>query len=270
MAARLAILLAGDKPQRTAAYEKLTALANGDGEEQTTHLSDASVHVGGLEGELEDEAKLAAALGRFGSVVAVTLRTRREVKSGKQVVSWALLTFAEQSEAQAALDGSASLGVDGLVVRTVDTQQSLGSTGATGEVMRTHRTRVVVGVATACVAPLVDSVLCAEALRVDSAEAQQAYLLLGSLILLDPLTVGVEFMQNDRWLAAWTAPSSALVSMLAKEPAELTRDDAMLAACGNLGLSIVFAKGVCAFMRSYIAGLAVSDVLTLRVVCFQV
>ena len=51
MAARLAALLAGDKPQRVAAYEELTALANGDGAEQTTHLAVASVHVGGLEGE---------------------------------------------------------------------------------------------------------------------------------------------------------------------------------------------------------------------------
>ena len=244
MAARLAALLAGDKPQRAAAYEELTALANGDGAEQTTRLSVASVHVGGLEGELEDEAKLAAALGGFGSVVAVTLCERRETKNGKHVVSWALLTFAEQAEAQAALDGSASLGVDGLVVRTVDTQQALGSTGAM-EVMQTHHTRVAVGVATACVAPLVDSILCAEASRVDSAEAQQAYLLLGSLMLLDPLTVTAEWMKNDRWFAAWTAPSSALAATFAKEPAELTRDDVMLAACDALGITIVMSQGLC-------------------------
>ena len=202
------------------------------------------MHVGGLEGELEDEAKLAAALGRFGSVVAVTLHKRREVQNGTQVVSWALLTFAEQAEAEAALDGSASLGVDGLVVRSVDTQQALGSTGGMGEVMRTHRTRVVVGVATACVAPLVDSILCAESSRVDSAEAQQAYLLLGSLMLLDPLTVGAEWSKHDRWCATYTAPSSALASTFAKEPAELTRDDVMLAACDGLGMVIVSSKGV--------------------------
>ena len=87
MAARLATLLAGDKPQRASAYDELTALANGDGAEQTTQLSVASVHVGGLEGELEDEAKLAAALGSLGSVVAVALRTRPEIQNGTQAVS---------------------------------------------------------------------------------------------------------------------------------------------------------------------------------------
>ena len=43
------------------------------------------VHVGGLEGVLEDEAALAALFGRFGVVLAATLRVRREVKHGKQV-----------------------------------------------------------------------------------------------------------------------------------------------------------------------------------------
>ena len=43
--------------------------------------------------------------------------------------------------------------------------------------------------AKACVAPLVHGVLCAAASWVDAAEARQAYVLLGKLILLDPLQV---------------------------------------------------------------------------------
>ena len=41
----------------------------------TTGLATATLHIGGLEGEaLEDEAQLAAKLGTFGTVLAVTLR----------------------------------------------------------------------------------------------------------------------------------------------------------------------------------------------------
>ena len=47
-----------------------------------------AIHVGGLEGALEDEAALSALFGRFGTVLAATLRVRREVKDGKPVVSW--------------------------------------------------------------------------------------------------------------------------------------------------------------------------------------
>ena len=35
-----------------------------------------AIHVGGLEGELEDEAALGSLFGRFGAVLAVTLRVR--------------------------------------------------------------------------------------------------------------------------------------------------------------------------------------------------
>ena len=40
-------------------------------------------------------------------------------------------------------------------------------------------------------------------------EARHANLLLSSLILLDPLTVGVEYLREERWRAAWTAPGTA-------------------------------------------------------------
>ena len=186
-AARLTALLEGDHEKRSAAFGELTALANGDDVDATTNLSTASVHVGGLDGELEDEEKLAEMFGRFGTVLAVTLRTRNEVQDGAQVVSWSLLTFAEEGEARKAVAGAEELG-GALVVRSLDTQQALGSSGAMGQVMRTHRTRVKVGVAAACVAPLI-KVLCADLSDVGVVEYQTASLLLGELICLDPVQV---------------------------------------------------------------------------------
>ena len=83
---------------------------------------------------------LASLFGRFGTVLAATLRVRREVKNGKAVVSWALVSFSSAAEAEAALAGSADLAAQhtGLVTRKVDEVQAAHSTGAMGEVMRTH------------------------------------------------------------------------------------------------------------------------------------
>ena len=54
----------------------------------------------------------------------------------------------------------AELGVESVVVRRMDTQQALGSTGAMNGVMVEQRRRVNVSVAAACVAPLIEAVLC--------------------------------------------------------------------------------------------------------------
>ena len=103
-----------------------------------------AIHVGGVEGELEDEDALTALFSRFGTVLASTLRVRHEVKGGKQVVSWALVSFGSGAEAQAALDGTAVLsdpehgGYPGLVTRKVDEVKATHSVGAMGEVMRNH------------------------------------------------------------------------------------------------------------------------------------
>ena len=100
-----------------------------------------------------------------------------------------------------------------------------------------------IAVATACIAPLVQSVLCADASRVDATEVRQANLLLSSLMLLDPLTVGVEYLREERWCAAWTAPNTALAASIAKQPADLTRDDVILAASDMVPAWIVWSKG---------------------------
>ena len=117
MAARgsgIAAQLASGADARQAAYTELLLIeAEHHLHGNTSHRGDVgsavSIHVGGLEGELEDEKALASLFGRFGTVLAATLRVRREVKNGKAVVSWALVSFSSTAEAEAALAGSADL-----------------------------------------------------------------------------------------------------------------------------------------------------------------
>ena len=219
--ARLAASLSGGSAdQRAAAYTELSALARGDAPDTTTGLATATLRIGGLEGEaLEDEAKLVERLGRFGTVLAVTLRR----EAGR--APWALLTYADPSEAERALEGAAApeLGAESATVQRIDTQQALSSAGAMGEAMHEHRRRVEVRVATACVAPLVDAVLCADLSKVDVEEFQRASLLLGSLCWMD-LDVTAEFMRDGRYNAAWRASGNAVNAVVAKDPAELTRE----------------------------------------------
>jgi len=99
-----------------------------------------------------------------------------------------------------------------------------------------------VELAKACVASLVN-VLCAPEERIGSAEAQRAYLVLGGLMLLDPVAVGAELLRGDQMWAAGSTPGNALAAMLAKPTESLTRDDLMLAACDSIPYTIMFAKG---------------------------
>ena len=140
-------LASGGADAREASYAELLAI---EVEHHRLHVANAgrggggggvAIHVGGLEGpELEDETALASLFGRFGTVLAATLRVRREVKHGKVVVSWALVSFSSAGEADAALAGSADLTAQhkDLVTRAVDEVQAAHSTGAMGDVMRTH------------------------------------------------------------------------------------------------------------------------------------
>ena len=124
-------------PQRTVESEK--ARIGELNYEDVTHI-----HVGGLEGELEDELLLQQVFGDFGTVVAVTLRYRRAVKDGKQVVSWALVSFSKPTEARKALDGTAALSQQfpGLVTRELDEMQALQSTGAMGDTTQEHMEKI--------------------------------------------------------------------------------------------------------------------------------
>ena len=77
----------------------------------TNSSNNCTIHVGGLEGELEEEARLSALFERFGSVLVATVRYRREpaTEESAEKVSWALLTFARADEMLAALAGAETL-----------------------------------------------------------------------------------------------------------------------------------------------------------------
>ena len=79
--------------------------ASGAGGADLHAIAPTCLHVGGIQGSLEDEALLAELFGAFGSILAVTLRIRREGKK----VSWALVSFSTVSEADKCLAGTEKL-----------------------------------------------------------------------------------------------------------------------------------------------------------------
>jgi hypothetical protein len=234
---RLAECLAATCADRRAAvYSELTALAHGDASDATTGLATATLRLA-LAGEaLEDEAKLTERLERFGTVLAVTVRRDAEG-------TWALVTFDSASESERALEGAAAeLGAESVVVR-MDTQQALGSTGSVGEAMNNQRRLVEARVAASCVAPLMETVLCADAAEVGVQEYQRAAIVLASLCLMDR-EVTTESMRNDRFAASWRATGNAVNLAIAKDQAQLTRDDAMTIACSTAHMAVCHAQGL--------------------------
>jgi len=106
-----------------------------------TQTGVTAIHVGGLEGELESESVLTEVFSTYGTVLAATLRVRREIKNGKQVVSWALVSFRAVAEAEAAVAAAGEISGrygGGVVLKTLDEAQVITSTGAMGDVMRKH------------------------------------------------------------------------------------------------------------------------------------
>lgn len=258
-AARINAAIAGDKAQRETAYAALTALAHGDNADVTATIASASLHVSGAlgEGELEDEARLGEVFGQFGSVLAVTLR--REGAS-----SWALLTFGEAAETQAAVAGAAArLGVSSLEVRALDTQAALGDageigeTGGIGEAMREHRDRVLVGVAVACVGPLVETVFAADVSAVDAVEYRKAASVLVQLVMLDPLQLCAEYWRDERLVITWKSMGNAFNAVFLKDPSELTRDDVLTVAADNSLAAAYWSRGFDAVIEA--AGLTIWD-----------
>jgi hypothetical protein len=126
-----------------------------------------------------------------------------------------------------------------------DRQQREAAFGELGSLAGAAPTAEAVDVASACVAPLI-SLLCADASRIASAEARRVGVLLGALMLLDPVKVGAEYVRDDRFLPVWTTPSSALAFALSQEPAALTRDDVMLMACNLVPMAVVLSRGMTA------------------------
>jgi hypothetical protein len=256
-------LASGGADAREASYAELLAI---EAEHHRLHDANAAgrgggvaIHVGGLEGpELEDETALASLFGRFGTVLAATLRVRREVKHGKAVVSWALVSFSSAGEADAALAGSADLTAQhkDLVTRAVDEVQAAHSTGAMGDVMRTHvlaraaalrasqsTDDVAKAIAVACASPLCE-VLCKDVSEVGAEEHRRAAQVLTALCGIDPARVGGEITKPDQCsiYQAWTAPNSALGAVLAKELSALTTEDALTAACVSGPLAVYWSS----------------------------
>lgn len=99
-----------------------------------------------------------------------------------------------------------------------------------------------VATATAVIVPLLD-LLSAPASRVDREETQRVNLLMGSLMLLNPLEVGMPWLQDARWLAQWSREDTAVAAMASKEAEQLTRDDVLLAAYDTLPIMTLWAKG---------------------------
>jgi hypothetical protein len=93
----------------------------------------------------------------------------------------------------------------------------------------------------ACVKPLIVSVLCAPASRVGVAEWRRACLLLYAMAPVD-IAVAAEMVRKDAdgnfyVHTVWTAPDSVFAAMLAKEPSEWTREDAITASA-NMALHV--------------------------------
>eukprot|EP01046_Picozoa_sp_COSAG06_P066922 COSAG06_NODE_17109_length_960_cov_1.552846_1_plen_285_part_10 len=237
---RINAAIAGGKPERETAYAALTAITHGDNADVAATLASASLHVSGAllgEGELDEEAKLAEVFAQFGSVLAVTLR--REGAS-----CWALLTFGEAGQAQAAVAGEVeSRAVRGLEVRALDTQQAFGETGSMGEAMREHRERVSVGVAVACVGPLVETVFAADVSEVDAAEYRRAASVLVELVMLDPLQLCAEYWRDERLAVTWKSKGNAYNAVFLKDPSELTRDDVLVVAADNSLAAAYWSRG---------------------------
>eukprot|EP01046_Picozoa_sp_COSAG06_P033455 COSAG06_NODE_3414_length_5376_cov_4.196513_1_plen_1512_part_10 len=127
--------------ERLALYSDTETLGRQADVDQDTE--NAVIHVGGLEGQLESESLLEEVFSRFGTVLAATLRTRRETDSQgrKTKVSWALVSFQTEADAQRALAADAELSREfksQLVMKTIDETQVVKSTGSMGAVMRKH------------------------------------------------------------------------------------------------------------------------------------
>ena len=98
----------------------------------------------------------------------------------------------------------------------------------------TSRDAAAAEVAMACASPLCE-VLCKPATEVGVAEYQRACQVLTALSGIDPARVGGECNRPDQCniFKVWLTPDSVLGVVLAKEPAALTPEDALIVGCVN-------------------------------------
>lgn len=174
---------------------------------------------------------------RFGTVLAATIQLQ-DAEGTKS--SRALLTFVEAAESQRALDGAAALGVDGLAAsRAESAEEALGEASAGA-----HRARVRVGIAVACVGPLMETAFAADVSVVDAAEYQHAQIVLGEMHALDPIAVAASAWHEVRCITlGFGSPGNAYQAVFQKTPSALTRDDALTVACSTISYAIYFSRG---------------------------
>ena len=117
------------------------------------------------------------------------------------------------------------------------------------------KNREAVALAKACAGPIITDVLCAPASKVGRAEYVRAAVLLCEMTKLGMVMVLAEAFRKDDagaipLISMWSTPDTALAEMLAQEPSEWTRGDAIVAAaniavmtpvCGP-GFDAVFAE----------------------------
>jgi hypothetical protein len=106
----------------------------------------------------------------------------------------------------------------------------------------------------ACVKPMVESVLCAPASRVGEAEWVRASILLYEMCKADMVLVCAETHRKTAdgiplYFSIFTAPGTVFAQMLAKEPGEWTRDDALLAAANHSVSAATWAPGYKAVLK---------------------
>lgn len=106
-------------------------------------------------------------------------------------------------------------------------------------------------IAVACASPLCE-VLCRDISEVSAEEWRRAVLVLTALSGVDPVRVGAECCKPDKpnmW-SFMLAPDSALAVLLAKDPAALTLEDALLAGCAMAPIGVQFSSGIDSHTRA--------------------
>jgi len=126
-------------------------------------------------------------------------------------------------------------------------------------------------IAVACASPLCE-VLSRPVSEVDAEAYRRAALVLTAISGVDPARVGAEMFKLEQCnLWGWAAPDSALAVVLAKEPASLTPDDALVLAGVMAPLAIQWSTQESANSCAGVAGVAMADVLTAFLpLCFMV
>ena len=105
---------------------------------------------------------------------------------------------------------------------------------------RGEKTAEAIATAAAVIGPALESAWGAGASVVDAAEFQRASLVVCELFVLEPLQLIAEYLRVGD---VWDAPGSASEVVFDKDPAELTRDDAMTVGCRWALYSCQFARG---------------------------